>query len=259
MTSKSPPSVPLPAKLHSFLKIPRWEGYKQFFHITVFRYLVLWFALVPLLASLLDGLPRPLPVRLNGVQLALELPFTWQLLWLSSLAFFSALLLYQVRCPAFLRRYNSLGEYKAFMHDPRWLAWEAGDILHEPALREKFVDRLLKKKYLQVLDTGFSWSASPSVEERQTKLYFEWAGQKFALALPILDDHGAVVPDAEVGVFWEIFGRLSGSRYWSRALIYWLLILSALLFLCVLFQHVFFGLCRTWDWFRSLTIGPLCC
>jgi len=70
-----------------------WQNYKSFFNLTVFRYFVTWFAIVPLLASLFLKVPSTFEFELNGKSSSYEfhlgfgLPFSWKCLWLSSLFF----------------------------------------------------------------------------------------------------------------------------------------------------------------------------
>ena len=235
--------------------IPRWEKYKGFFQITIFRYLVLWFSLVPVVVTLFEGLQRPLVIPWDHkiISLQLAMPFSWQLLWLSSLLFFVALGLYHLRCPAFIKKYNNFSEYQSYSHDPRWLSWEAKSIVEDTSLIDKFTNRLLTKKFLDVLPSDFTWNQAdnPSVQEHQTKLYFEASGNKLALSMPVLDENSEAQPAAEKGIFWEIFGRFSESRYWSRLTIFVLLILSGFFFLIVLYQHIAFGVRELCEWIQS--------
>jgi hypothetical protein len=188
------------------------------------------------------------------MQLELGLPFSWQLLWLSSLFFLVALAIYHIRCPAFIKRYNQYTEYKSYSHDPRWLAWEARDVVADPKLLPKFVERLSTKKFLQELPPRFKWDPknNPAVEEHATRLFFRHAGQTYALAMPLLDAQGNELPDAERGIFWEIFGRFSSSRTLSRLLILILLSLSGVLFVLVLMDHVWFGIQQLWEWVKAV-------
>lgn len=232
--------------------IPRWEKYKHFFQITIFRYLVLWFTIVPILAKLLEGLTRPLDFYINNkhIVMQLELPFNWQILWLSSFFFIIALIIYYLRCPRFIKTYNKYSDYQTYSHDPRWLAWEARGLVKNEKLVRKFVERLSEKKLLNTYDNSFDITKykEPQVGESQTTLYFQSDGRKYGLAVPVLDSNRNIINGSEQGIFWEIFGRYSGSRGFSRFVIALLLIFSAISFAYVFYQHISEGFHLVYNW-----------
>jgi hypothetical protein len=240
----------------------RWEEYKQFFQITIFRYLVLWFSLVPIIAGMIENLPKKIDINMGGtiLQIELSLPFTWQLLWMSSLFFAIAFSIYAIRCPNFIRKYNSYKDYQAFSHDVRWMSWEASRLLADAndQQKDKLIERLTTKNYLLELTKNdeFTKSPNPVVEEKQTVLYFEHKGKKYKLGMPVLDGESSVT-DSEKGVFYELFGRYSESRKLERTTIIFLLILSLILFVFVLFQHVFSGLCFVYNWINGMIECPI--
>lgn len=231
----------------------RWEKYKDLFHITVFRYLVLWFSIVPLIASLLEGLRKPLDITLGGhtVALALALPFSWELLWVSSLFFIGALMLYQLRCPAFVKKYNNFADYLAYQHDSRWLAHETRFLIQAKIDVDRFTDVLLTKRFAQVSEEPIDEAKNPSIEEKQTTYRYQHNGRTIVVASPVMHD-GQLVADADRGFFWEIFARYSGSRICARATILVLLVLSAAFFLVVLLQHMYHGTLYVIDWVQQV-------
>jgi len=234
-------------------RLPRWERYKGFFQTATVRYLIVWFTIVPIVATLLAGIPRPLPFERSGhtVSLDLDLPFSWEVLWLSSFFFFIGLVLYHLRCPAFVRRYNQFSDYLACAHDAGWLCQEARAVVHDKALVGTFSERLLAKKYAHLLPPAAKWNETenPTIEEKQTKLRFRRGNDKLVLAMPVLDAAGHVDPEAERGLFWEIFGLFSGSRPASRAVVLVLLLASLVCFMFVLLQHIAYGLTQTFEFF----------
>jgi hypothetical protein len=237
-------------------KIPRWEKFKHFFQITYFRYLVLWFTVVPLLVSLLKGLPSPLEFFIadKHISMALGLPFSWQLLWLSSFFFLAAYVLYLIRCPSFIKEYNRYSDYLAYAHDPRWLAWVAGDLVRDNKQAAKLVERLIVKSYLTKVQDETEWKKrvtdEPVVGAKTTTLYFKSGTTLYALAMPKFSDSCETNVDegAERGIFWEIFGRYSGIRIWSRVVILFFLLSSLICFSIVFFQHVGEGFCDFLIW-----------
>lgn len=224
--------------------IPRWESYKSFYQITVFRYLTVWFSVVPILAGLLSELPEYVPVTISGMtyNLKLALPFNWQLLWVSSFFFLISFVIYLVRCPAFVKQYNRFSDYSSYGHDKRWISWLAKDLVEEGAELPKFVSRLKSKQYLTKHSTGFSIPTdNPEVGADQTIYYMNVDGAIYSLGMPRLGITEAD-KDAERAIFWEIFGRYSNSRKLARILIMCFLLLSLVAFVSVFVQHVLSGL-----------------
>ena len=83
-----------------------------------------------------------------------------------------------------------------------------------------------------------------NVEGQQSVAYFKHDGKSYSLALPILKDNKVDIEEtdlAEQEIFWEIFGRFSTSKkYWRLAIII-LLVISLLLFLYTLVEHILTG------------------
>ena len=234
----------------------RWENYRDFFNLTVFRYLVLWFSLVPLLASLLAGLKPPIVIPIGGehqITLGLAIPFYWQILWLSSMFFFLALALYKWRCPAFVKKYHTFAEYTDVGHDPRWIVYEVRLLKLSGEDLGGFTEKLKTKRFASV--STKATTAKPVIESKQTVYRYPngqgSAGEIVEVGAPVLDANGVVVPDAERGLFWEIFAAFSGSRIRTRAFILGLLLLSAICFTIVLVQHIKHGWDYVWSWLQD--------
>lgn len=242
-------------KWRYFFELPKWERFKHFFQLVIFRYLVLWFSVVPVIATLVHGIPKPLPVNIAGqiYNIELGLPFNWQILWLASFFYFLAFLVYFVMCPKFIKQYNQYSEYKAYGHDQRWLAWEARLLMGNDASIKKFTERLLRKNFLEQLDDDHDIGAveNPRVGATQTKYVFEHSGKKYLLAMPVIKDD-EIVEGSERGVFWEVFGCFSRSRNFSRGLILFLLVISGCLFMAVLSEHVWSGAQYVINWAINL-------
>lgn len=233
----------------------RWENYRDFFNLTVFRYLVLWFSLVPLLASLLAGLKPPIviPIGEHAITLGLAIPFYWQILWLSSMFFFLALVLYKWKCPNFIKKYHTYSEYEEVGHDPRWIVYEVRLLKLSGEDLTEFTEKLKTKRFAST--TNESVTPKPIIEEKQT-IYRYTSSQKkvddiIQVGAPVLDSAGEVVADAERGLFWEVFAAFSGSRVGMRFLILGLLFLSAACFTVVLGQHMKHGGDYVWSWLQD--------
>lgn len=248
--------------------IPRWEKFKHFFQITIFRYLVVWFSLVPVLAKVLESLPQTLKFNSNSeinLILNLSLPFNWQLLWLSSLFFLFAWIIYLVRCPAFIKQYNQYSEYSSYGHDPRWLVSVTRDLLkfeffekNKKEILTKLVNRLEIKKYIMYLEDQTlpekAVLGTPFVDEIQTKLFFKLDAKLYCFAMPIIVKNQQNA-DTEKGIFWEVFECFSGSRKYSRILICILLGISALFFLYVFGQHIIEGMRYVYTWLHPIQVS----
>ena len=225
-----------------------WQWYKSFFNITILRYLVTWFAIVPLLYNLLKGINKPIAIPTANeiiIELSLSLPFDWELLWASSLFFVVALLLYQIYCPQFIKTYNSFGDYKKYLHSPRWIVWESLSVLNDKDEIEKLFNRLNAKKYVKTTDENFDKNKVED-EENHTTAYFNYNETKYALSLPILDSSNKIdekeTEIVEREIFWEVFGRFSSSKKGIRILIIILLILSGICFGIVFVQNIISGI-----------------
>lgn len=240
--------------LKFFSSPPRWEEYKNFYQLAIFRYLVMWFSIVPLFAGLLSGLPDPLPINVagNDYLLRMELPFNWKILWLSSFLFLISFALYLYKCPSFIRKYNQFSEYIAYCHDKRWMAWLVKELFESNVDREKFLSRILEKGYAKDVTGAVSVpSQNPKVGSKQTVVYLKINDRVYEAGFPVLTSHEAA-DEAERGVFWEIFGRYSNSSLGCRILIRILLFFSALLFLFVLVQNIYAGLVYLMPYLESV-------
>jgi hypothetical protein len=227
-----------------FSEPPKWEEYKNFYQLTIFRYLVMWFSVVPLIAGLLSELPDPLPINFGGATyyLNLELPFNWKILWLSSFFFLTSFGLYLFRCPPFIKKYNQFSDYLAYCHDKRWMAWLIKELSESKVDFGKFLERMLEKGYAtKVSGAAQAPDENPKVLAGQTVVYLEFKSESYTAGFPVLGS-AEIANEAERGVFWEIFGRYSSSNKAYRVSIRILLLISALLFIFVLGQNICAGI-----------------
>jgi hypothetical protein len=125
-----------------------WQFLRDFFRIYYLRYLVQWFAIVPLVLVALADMPDRLAVRVTQNQYFIvnfALPFTWWLLWLSSVLYIIGWILYVLFGPAFIRRYTNYGAYQVLQHSERWIIWEWYYFLKRSA-QATDVDDLIEKQ-----------------------------------------------------------------------------------------------------------------
>lgn len=253
-----------------------WQWYRNFFSVAILRYFVMWFSVVPFALVLLKFVPSYIPIWTGGgffFVLSPSLPFNWVALWLASLFYTSALAIFHLRCPEFIKKYPSFSEYKAVMHSPRWMVWQIHDAMNKyrrTALLRLFLKekpdrrgrleprarlwvnlkrKIIKKKYaVRDASTSSAWSggreyiSKPYVGADVTHFCFEFCGAAYKISLPIfnasgdLDKGGTDV--AEQDIFWEVFAINAGSRKLSRMAIIILLLLALILFVFVLVQHI---------------------
>jgi DNA repair photolyase len=256
--------------INKLLKRPsnHWQNYKDLFQITVFRYLVTWFGIVPVIAVILEDLPTKFRIDMfhKSIEYSfnLRLPFSWELLWVASFIFVVAFALYQIYCPKFIKKYNSFSDYLAMKHAPRWIVWESKNILEKKMDVDKFYSRIHTKGFLnEVLSTIIDEKKKTHdierkkdseefidygvlVEKQQTVLYFKHDQKWYSLGMPRLDSENIICNETtdrvEKELFWEVFGRYSASSPKIRLAILIMLCTSAILFLVVFSQHIYHGL-----------------
>lgn len=242
-----------------------WQQYKQLFQISVLRYLVSWFAFVPIVASLFSLIPQKIQIKIlnNSIEyfISLKLPFDWKLLWLSSFFFVTAFLLRLIFCPSFVRKYNSYREYKNQENSPRYIVWEARKCLIKK--NPKFIERLLKKKYFEevpqetFIQKLAEFHRKPCqkanreieyfalVEESQTSLFYRFRDACYKLSMPQMREGNTDFEKTdyyEKDLFWEIFGNYSSAKPLIRFLVSLFLFISAILFSIVLLQNIINGM-----------------
>jgi len=232
-----------------------WQFFKDFFRIAFLRYLLFWFAVVPIFVKLLSELPEKLKFPGTDYFLTLSLPFTWWLLWLASLCYFLAFILFHAFCPQFIKRYPSFTEYKLHGHSPRWIIWEFYFAVEGPqrsanwiaALWQKFYysispitqtdklfQRVITKRY--AVDAGENMpTTNPVVEEKQTTTYFKSGDHVYKISCDP-DSTGIQVKESEI--FWEVFGHFAKQVPGVRTTISILIAATIGLLLIVLLQHI---------------------
>lgn len=220
-----------------------WQFLRAFFGFHYFRYLVLWFAIVPVALSILRDVPNeiwlsigPVPIKINT-----SLPFNWLFLWMCAVIYIVAWSIYLWRAPRFVKHYNNYTEYKIPDHSPRWIIWEWYHYLRSAPWNA--VDILISKGLV------FDFKPDPTVQSQlenypltkpekgkdETSFIFNRYGHFFRIGL------GPDTPDCrkiEQELFWELFGATAGSRKYSRNLIWALLFVAGIMFASVIFQHI---------------------
>lgn len=230
-------------------KILNWQWFRDFFNITIFKYFVTWFALVPIFAKLSEYLPKEIKIQLSQSDsyiVNLELPFKWEILWVSSLSFVIAYLLYLIFAPTFVKRYFSLKDYKEYEHSPRWIVWESQKLIKSKYVDiDKFVGRMAKKEYVKKANNISDFNDKEViVDNKQTYLMFKYKDEQYKFSMPILSDNQENQTLTEIAVreiFWEIFARFSASKFGVRFAIQTLLIISLITFAFPFIESIISG------------------
>ncbi len=226
-----------------------WQWYKDLFQITFLRYFAVWFSLVPILYLLIKDIPKEVTIAIGmkSYTLNFELPFSWEILWVSSFCYVLALLTYLIRVPTFIKRYPSYAEYKSHTHSPRWIIWEMKSFVKENPNPEKLVTRLKEKGYLTTTPIPKD-KILPYVDVNndQTILYFKHNNSPCNVGMPRIDTEGNELKEvsqiAEREIFWELFARIAESRKCARNFIGTLLPISFSLALIILVNHIWTAL-----------------
>lgn len=73
-----------------------------------------WFAFVPIAARVFDQLDSLLTFKLFGAQISMNthLPFSWEMFFYAAVAFSVGGLIYNLRCPSIISKYDSLGDFR---------------------------------------------------------------------------------------------------------------------------------------------------
>lgn len=231
-----------------------WQFFKDFFQVAFLRYLLSWFAIVPVFVKLLWDLPERLQIPGTDYILTLSLPFTWWLLWLASLSYFLSFILFHAFCPQFIKRYPSFSEYKSHSHSPRWIIWEFYYAVEGQRAPKNTVSALWSKLFYaispitqtdklfqRVITKQFAIEVpaipeeNPQVERDQTSAYFKFQNKDYKIACNPSDENIAV---KENEIFWEVFGHFAKQGPGIRWVISTLIAITIFLLLVVLGQHV---------------------
>ncbi len=239
-----------------------WQWYKKFFSIVIIKYLITWFAIVPLFAKLLSKLPDELTFKIlcEKYVIPLALPFKWEFMWFASFLFVIAYVLYLFYCPRFIKTYSSFKDYLSHNHSPRWISWISKDLIKSSDENNiiHFHNRLLVKGYLEQIpderlnsfiqedktqDDASESKTLPNVYVRgkETTLVYKLKDQLYALNMPIVNNDQEIEKDTKIAereIFWEVFGRFSSTRRGIRRSIIILLLISLFLFSIAVIENI---------------------
>ena len=92
-----------------------WSAFNALGRNRIVRSSYIWATLVPVLAKMLSSISRDfkLPIFSLDIRLVLGVPFTWEILYYSSVCFAIATLVYAVFCPDIVKRYDKYSDFQA--------------------------------------------------------------------------------------------------------------------------------------------------
>jgi hypothetical protein len=230
------------------MNLGHWQFLTGFFRLAFVKLFISWFAIVPIAVAILKSVPEVVYVdsRLHPIALHMELPFSWVILWIASLLFSLAAVLYHLFCPAFIKRHESFAEYKKIGHSPRWIVWEIFYHLNKWGLRKRYANSeklrsILISKKLATSAAKAACEISPNDNAcvhkgpEMTTLYFKQGRDLYAVSSLQSPDP---TDQKENDLFWELFGFLAGSYPPVRSAIKWLVIASFLMVAFVVLQNI---------------------
>ena len=100
-------------RLRTLEWIPSWKRLNDLGKSRTLRSSLIWIFIVPIVAKFLQRFPQEITIRLNETDLvfSLQLPFSWTLLFYSSVFFAAASLVYGFNVPELIREYD---DYESF-------------------------------------------------------------------------------------------------------------------------------------------------
>lgn len=216
-----------------------WQHLGHFFQPIWAKLLLPWFAVLPIVLTLLRDAPEKVSFGHSEVfVLNLSLPFKWWLLWQSSLLYLLAFIAYWVWCPAFVRRYKNYAKYIEWGHSPRWMAREVENAVDAVGGPQKptaaaLLKRLVDKGLASPLEEGDKAKVWETVVTAEGTIYrFEHDGQKYRF---VGSESSTSASERDREVFWEVFEPFARSRTVRRVIVWVLLALSGTcLFVAVL-------------------------
>lgn len=243
------------------MNLGHWQFLTGFFKFSFVKLFISWFAIVPVALYLFRRIPEVVIVSTApNVEFELQfgLPFNWVILWIASLLFVLAAVLFAVFCPSFIKRHDTYEKYKIVGHSPRWVVWEVhyaleskskswlGDYDDTIAMRTRFVQKGLAE-LVSPTDHPIPKDENSFVspENDRTVVYFRHGDDVYKMyskQAPSEEDR------RENDIFWELFGYLAKTHPKVRGAIKWLIIVAFFGVAAVVLQNIWFAFEYIWQW-----------
>jgi len=167
-----------------------------------------WFALVPIIAKILNKIEVPLTLNINqNILIDMNLPFSWKIFYISSLLIVIANILFFVFCPKIIKEFNDYSEFKKSGRNSNNL------IDYIPQSNSALLEEI-QKIFKKVESEGDNW-----VDEE--------------IYLKKLDNQLQAN-------FWKIYNNLNESKQKMRIISYILYSIGIAFFVIVILQNIWF-------------------
>jgi hypothetical protein len=95
-------------------RIPTWARLKQWAGFAWVKGSYVWILAVPVAAKLVSKLQDPLELPLGDktIHIPVALPFSWKLFYMGAVCFVLARLVYNLKCPALVREFDTFAQYQ---------------------------------------------------------------------------------------------------------------------------------------------------
>lgn len=225
-----------------------WQFMRDFFRLIYLRYLVTWFAIVPVAVVMLADAPSVvgIPMRLGqDLIIRLGLPFNWWILWFSSFLYVIAWSVFIAFGPRFIRRYTHYGAYLEWQHSQRWIIWEwytflkrsptldNVDVLIQKRLATECEDSCLLSDDIDLQQHGELSLSKPVKGEHETYFFFKHGKCTYRVGLG-----PSTANSRHAELFWELYGAYASSRPYVRMVTWSILYVAGILFLIVVAQNI---------------------
>jgi hypothetical protein len=234
------------------MNLGHWQFLTGFFRFSFVKLFISWFAIVPIAIAFLNRIPSVILISTTGqkaFEIQTKLPFSWVILWVASLLFSAAAVLFVLFCPYFIRRHDTFAKYKELGHSPRYIVWEIHYHLKpwffgkkydlSRPLRKRLIDKSLavpSKATGNIIPNGEVSVVVPGAQA--TTLYFKDGGTIYEVYSKQAPPQGDT---RENDLFWELFGFLAKRWPAVRTTIKWLIRASMLLVAFVVLENIWFA------------------
>lgn len=211
-----------------------WQKILPAFRPIILRLFVTWFALAPIFVRIFNNLPEQIEFFLNSVKytINLSLPFSWQILWISSCFYFISYILFFFTCPRFIKTFPSFSKFLSEQHSPRFLIWELFRVWRDYKSLKKLSKRLIKKSFALEVNEVPSGD-NPRVDGDGTVFWFLEGNNYYEVAM---NENAEITRQREL--FWEIYALHAKHAIWRRNIAWIFLTVSLLLVVCVVLEQI---------------------
>lgn len=121
----------------SILNFFSWENATKIFTLNYFRFLVSYFSLTPIIASSLNSATNSIcqknekSIYCTALISINHLPFSWEILWFSSVFYLFSMIVYLSMCPNFIRKYKNIQFYDSLKLPSDYIKYEWRNFLEK--------------------------------------------------------------------------------------------------------------------------------